>query len=249
MHVQKVLVDRTHAGLLLHIAPPTLLGHAAAGIPARRDLARQLGDGVTATHAVGREAPRPRRCTAYCHNSALPTTLCASHNSSTMHTHAHIMRDTRDARARDAASPVAERARRARQHARARHKVATPRRPRSRIAKPRAQKFVSRGFARRLGTAMRSYPARPSPLTTRPARVPEAFHANASGARPRTAFHAEAPRQLPVRPRVQPAWQQTRAAGDKAEAPHRLGPAPTPRHSGPRPGGDGAEPTVDPPRT
>ena len=74
---KKVLVDRTHAGLLPHIAPPTLLGHAAAGIPARRDLARQLGDGVTATHAVGREAPRPRRCTACCHNSALPITLCA----------------------------------------------------------------------------------------------------------------------------------------------------------------------------
>ena len=89
------------------------------------------------------------------------TTLCAIHNSSTLHTHAHTMRERRDARARDAASPVAERARHARQHARARHKVATNAEVAIAHQKPRAQKFVLRGFARRPGTAARSYPARP----------------------------------------------------------------------------------------
>ena len=51
------------------------------------------------------------------------TRLCATQNCSTLHTHAHTMRDTHEARARAAASPLAERARLARQRARACHKV------------------------------------------------------------------------------------------------------------------------------
>jgi len=59
-----------------------------------------------------------------------------------------------------------------------------------------------------------------------------------------TAFHAEAPRQLLVRPRVQPLRGSGQRGRRQGGGPHRLGPAPTPRRSGPRPGGDGAEPTV-----
>ena len=51
------------------------------------------------------------------------TRLCATQNCSTLHTHAHTMRDTHEARARAADSPLAERARLARQRARACHKV------------------------------------------------------------------------------------------------------------------------------
>ena len=59
-----------------------------------------------------------------------------------------------------------------------------------------------------------------------------------------TAFNAEAPRQLLVRPRVQPLRGSGQRGRRQGGGPHRLGPAPTPRRSGPRPGGDGAEPTV-----
>ena len=129
------------------------------------------------------------------------TRLCATQNCSTLHTHAHTMRDTHEARARAADSPLAERARLARQRARACHKVCDKRGADLRIGHEVGNTSFPflwlRNVLQYVVTRTALAPTTPQPcpplLTTRTARVPEAFHASVRRAR-------RCPPQLQARP-------------------------------------------------
>ena len=180
--------------------------------PSPRSPARTRASTPHTTPPVGGSAPtlRPRMLPAARRpgpndalNAAMSlhnTRLCAIQNCPTLHTHAHTMRDTHEARARAAANPLAERARLARQRARACHKVCDKRGADLRIGHEVGNTSFPflwlRNVLQYVVTRTALAPTTPQPcpplLTTRTARVPEAFHASVRRAR-------RCPPQLQVR--------------------------------------------------